>query len=329
MMPDPVDLSSIRSYAIRERGHKVRAAQQAGCPPRGAAFAQWWESLPPYLGAASLRKLAQAIVAARQAGRGVAWALGAHVVKVGCAPIVIDLIQKGWVSAVAMNGATAIHDFELATFGETSEEVADTIRDGRFGMVRETADFFAEAIRAAAQEGRGLGAAVGRLLHERRPAAGAASGPADRFGRGILGAAFAAGIPATVHVAFGTDTIHMHPQIDAAALGAATAVDFRLACAVVGGLGAASGGAVGGVWCNIGSAVLLPEVFLKAVSVARNLGHNLDAMITANLDMQSHYRPRENVIGRPVSKGHGLQIVGQHEILLPLLRQAIVELGPD
>ncbi len=311
----PLDLSRLSTFSIRERSHKVESARVAGLPPPGASFAEWLAACPPYLGIENLVAAVEAMVKARRASRGVAWALGAHVVKVGCGPIVADLIRRGVITAVAMNGATAIHDYELAMFGATSEEVGDTIRDGRFGMVRETADFFAEAARQGAQHDRGLGAACGDLLRDVKPPHADVS---------ILIAARQAGIPATVHVAIGTDTIHMHPQVDAAPLGAASGIDFRLACAAVAEL-AAAGDKTGGVWCNVGSAVILPEVFLKAVSVVRNLGHDLDAMTTVNLDMQRHYRPRQNVIGRPVSAGRGLEIIGQHEILLPLLRQAIIE----
>jgi len=315
-MARPVDLSRLKTFSISERGHKVESARVAGLPERGTTFAAWLASLPPYLGAESLRRGVEAMVAARRADRGVAWALGAHVVKVGCGTIVADLIRRKAITAIAMNGATAIHDYELATFGATSEEVADTIHDGRFGMVRETADFFGRAVAAAAKDDIGLGAATGRLLLSERSPNQHAS---------ILAAAAEAGVPATVHVALGTDTIHMHPQIDPGALGRASAVDFRLVCGVVSELGAAQPGGAAGVWCNVGSAVVLPEVFLKAVAVARNLGHSLDELVALNLDMQTHYRPRQNVIGRPVARGHGFEIIGQHEILLPLIRQALVE----
>jgi hypothetical protein len=316
MSTRPIDLDRLHTYSIDQRAHKVDSARLAGLPSKGSTFADWWSQLPPYLGASALRQAVDAIAAARRAERGVAWAIGAHVVKVGCGPIVADLIRRRLVTAVAMNGATAIHDYELAVFGATSEEVADTLRDGRFGMVRETADFFAQAVTRGAADERGLGAAAGRLLIEQQAPHRTAS---------VLAAAAEADIPATVHVAYGTDTIHVHPQIDPRALGQAAAIDFRRVCAVVCGLGAAAPGAVGGVWCNIGSAVILPEVFLKAVAVARNLGHDLDAMTTVNLDMQPHYRPRQNVIGRPVQRGRGLEVIGHHELLLPLLRQALIE----
>ncbi|MFO0973445.1 MAG: hypothetical protein U1A27_08420 [Phycisphaerae bacterium] len=310
----PIDLSRVRTFPVARRSHKVDAGRLAGVPDAGARFGDWLASLPDFLGVTELRAAVEAVVAARRADRPVVMALGAHVVKVGCSPVVIDLMRRGVVTALALNGATAIHDVELALFGETSEEVADTIRDGRFGMVRETPEFFAAAL--AAGRARGLGAALGAALRSQSAPHGELS---------LLRTAAELSLPATVHVALGTDTIHMHPQVDPGALGEASGVDFRLACAVVAGLGAGDAGGAGGVWCNVGSAALLPEVFLKAVSVARNLGHNLDAMHTLNLDMQRHYRPQQNVIGRPVAPGHGHELIGQHEILLPLLRQAVVE----
>lgn len=315
----PVDLRRLRTFSIARRAHKVARDAVAGLPPPDARFAEWWKSLPDLLATRELRAVVDAILAARRADRPVVFALGAHVVKAGCSPIIVDLIQRGLATAVAVNGATALHDAELTLFGETSEEVGDTIHSGRFGMVRETAGFFAQAAARGATPNLGLGAAIGELLRARDRSAP---------GRSILAAAHAAGIPATVHVALGTDTVHMHPQVDAAQLGAASATDFRLICAVVADMAATRRNAAGGVWCNVGSAVLLPEVFLKAVAVARNLGHNLDAIHTANFDMIRHYRPRQNVIGRPVRPGHGHEIVGHHELMLPLLRQALLDSQP-
>jgi len=312
----PIDLGRLKTFSVEQRAHKVEHGAVAACPPAGASFEEWMASLPSFLGAAKLRAIVEAIVQARRADRPVVFAMGAHVVKVGCGPVVVDLIRRGVVTAVAFNGAGAIHEVELACVGQTSEEVAETLRDGRFGMVRETPDFFAAAVGLAAERGIGLGAAVGQRIIERQ---------CPHAELSILAAACRAGIPATVHVAMGTDTIHMHPQIDAALLGRATMDDFRLACSVVADLGSATSEAPGGVWCNIGSAVILPEVFLKAVSVARNVGANLDAMVTANLDMLSHYRPRQNVVLRPPLPGKGHELIGHHEIMLPLLRQAIVE----
>ncbi len=313
----PADLSKLNTYSVGGRAHRFDVRGLAGLPAKGASFLEWWEALPPLLGASAIRQLATAIVEARRADRPVVMAMGAHVVKVGCSPVICDLIRRGVVTAVAMNGATAIHDIEVAVFGETSEDVADTIRDGRFGMVEETPKFFADALAAASSADIGLGEVLGNhLLTAKSPQAE----------HSILAVARQAGIPATVHVAIGTDTIHMHPSMADSDLAGRSMNDFRLVCSVVGDMAAASPGASAGVWCNVGSAVLLPEVFLKAVAVARNLGSDLDEITTANLDMIRHYRPSENVIGRPVKKGKGHQIIGHHEIMLPMLRQAIVEM---
>jgi hypothetical protein len=247
--------------------------------------------------------------------------MGGHVVKVGCSPIAVDLIRRGIVSAVACNGAFAIHDVEMATGGQTSEEVAETIRDGSFGFVHETLTFFGKATALADARGIGLGEAVGRSL---------ISAQAPYLERSVLAAAVEASIPASVHVAVGTDTVHMSDAADGAQIGAASLRDFRLICSVVADLGARGDLPDGGVWLNVGSAVVMPEVFLKAVSVARNLGADLDAMTTANFDMLRHYRPTVNVVTRPVTAGRGHEVIGHHEILLPLLRQAVLEgLGPE
>ncbi|MBK9129286.1 MAG: hypothetical protein IPM13_16020 [Phycisphaerales bacterium] len=318
----PLDWSRLRMRSREVRAHKVAAACVAGTPPPRASFAEWLASLPHFLGAEELRRTADAIVGARRAGRPVVFAFGGHVIKTGCGPIVIDLIQRGIVTALATNGSGAIHDLELAEAGQTSEEVAETIRDGTFGFVHETCDRMNAAARDGAA-GDGLGRALGRLV---------ANGAVPFKHLSVFAAAFEAGIPVTVHVALGTDTVHMPAAADGAAIGAATMHDFRTLCEVVAAMGAeqgearpGGGAAAGGVWLNVGSAVILPEVFLKAVSVARNLGFPLRGMHTANFDMLRHYRPTQNVLVRPVEPGHGHAVVGQHEILLPLLRQAVIE----
>jgi hypothetical protein len=298
-----------------EREHKVQVAALAKTPPSGSSFAEFFGSLPAFLGAEQLRQTVQAVVAARRADRPVVFAFGGHVVKTGCSPIVIDLIERGVVTAVASNGSGAIHDLELAEIGATSEDVGETIRDGSFGMVRETCERMNQAA-ARGAAGSGLGRALGELIR---------AGDAPYKNLSIYAAAAGADIPASVHVAIGTDTVHMHAEADGAAIGAATMADFRMVCAVVANLGAGPAEKAGGVWLNVGSAVVLPEVFLKAVSVARNLGHNLDAMHSANFDMLQHYRPAQNVTGRPVREGHGHTVTAPHEILLPLFRQAVLE----
>lgn len=320
----PVDPARIKTYSVQNRSHKSATTAAAKLTDVGASSADLLDSMPGFLGASAFRGVVSAIVDAVQGDRPVVAAFGAHVIKVGCAAILVDLIRRGVVKAIACNGACAIHDAELAMFGETSEEVAETIRDGTFGMVSETMAFFDQVVSVASNDRCGLGEATGKVLIDRE---------APNRNQSVFVAAREAGIPATVHVAFGTDTIHVSPGLDAAALGVATMHDFRLICDVVSDLGASKDdaggvgvvGRVGGVWLNIGSAVLLPEVFLKAVSVARNMGVNLDAMSTANFDMIRHYRPHQNVVTRPVRAGRGFEVIGHHEILLPLLRQAVIE----
>ncbi len=313
--PPPLDFSALRLKSRRQRAHKVELSAVGRVTAAGSSFRQWFDALPDLLGARELRRTVEVVVAARKVRRPVVLAFGGHVIKTGCSPLVIDLIERGVITALASNGSGAIHDLELAETGATSEEVADTIRDGSFGMVRETCERMNAAARRGA-DGRGLGRALGELLD---------AGDAPHKDLSLFAAAARAGIPATVHVALGTDTVHVHPEADGAAIGAATMADFRTICAVVAQLGAEKEGGVGGVWLNVGSAVVLPEVFLKAVAVARNLGHNLDAMDTANFDMHHHYRPTQNVITRPVEPGHGHAVIGHHELLLPLLRQAVLE----
>ncbi len=312
----PIDLTRIKTYSARRRQHKASVKDLASLPHSGASAAELLASWPDCLGAAAFRRVVAAIVAAVRHDRPVVAAFGAHVLKVGCGPILIDLIRRGVVKAVACNGACAIHDVELATLGETSEEVAKTIEDGTFGMVAETLAFFDEVAALVRRESIGLGAAVGQLLIDQE---------APHRHQSVFAAARETEIPACVHVAFGTDTVHASGGADGSALGAASMHDFRLICDVVSDLGAVGGSKVGGVWLNIGSAVVLPEVFLKAVSVARNMGADLDCMTTANFDMIRHYRPHQNVVTRPVVPGRGHEVIGQHEILLPLLRQAVIE----
>jgi hypothetical protein len=312
----PIDPSRIKTYAIKRRRHKASVNGMASLPEPGASAVELLDSMPDFLGAVALRRVVSAIVEAVRHDRPVVTAFGAHVVKVGCGPILVDLIRRGVIKAVVCNGACAIHDVELATIGETSEEVADTIRDGTFGMASDTMEFFDTAAERAQRDSVGLGATVGRLLIERE---------APHRDRSVFTAAAEASIPACIHLALGTDTVHVSAGADGSALGAASMYDFRLVCDVVSDLGAVGASQVGGVWLNIGSAVVLPEVFLKAVSVARNLGADLDCMTTADFDMIRHYRPHENVVTRPVTAGRGYEVTGHHEILLPLLRQAVIE----
>ncbi|MGB9612051.1 MAG: hypothetical protein ACPL7M_13860, partial [Bryobacteraceae bacterium] len=268
---------------------------------------------PRLLAAESLRAVVAAIVEARRRGRAILWGLGGHVVKCGLAPVFVDLMDRGFVTALAMNGATSIHDFEIGLAGATSEDVEAVLPDGRFGSAEETGRLMNEAIAAAARDGIGMGEALGAALDRLAPAQFAPFS--------LLLQAWRRSVPVTVHVALGTDTPHTHPAASGAAIGAASHQDFRLFCSLVRGIHD------GGVYVNVGSAVVLPEVFLKAVSVVRNLGFPLAGFTTANFDFIQHYRPRLNVVERPHARsgGAGHSITGHHEILVPLVAALLAE----
>ena len=304
----PADLSGVRTYPLRDRVHKVGVAQFASPVDGKGTLGAFLDGLPRLLGAQTLRDLADAIVTARQAGRPVVLAMGAHVIKVGLGPVVVQLLEEGTVTALALNGAGAIHDWEVAAVGATSEDVPAVLHQGRFGMAAETGAALNGAAAEAAAKGMGFGESLGRRMVE-----------ADLPHRAVsvLARAFELSIPVTVHVALGSDIVHQHPSADGAAIGQATFTDFRRLVTVVSQLS-------GGVWINCGSAVQLPETFLKALSVAENLGHAIEGFATANLDMIRHYRTEENVLRRPTQgKGRAFALTGQHEILLPLLAAAI------
>lgn len=310
----PINLNNIKTREVSQRDHRSQIGSSAVLTNKNATVRELIASLPCFLGANQFDGIVNQIVRAYRAGRPVVAAFGGHVVKVGCSPIIIDLIERGIINAVCTNGSGAIHDAEMAMYGETSENVGDGIVDGTFGMVKETFDFFANAIDSSTEYG--LGWTTGHLLAQHRK---------PYVSKSILAACCLKAIPCCVHVALGTDTIHMNDKIDTAKLGRASMHDFKLICDVVSDLGSEKGQNVGGVWLNIGSAVILPEVFLKAVAVARNLGFPLNHMVTANFDMLRHYRPHQNVISRPVAPGYGFEVIGHHEIMLPLLRQAIID----
>ncbi len=306
----PIDLTRVKTYSLADRPRKVTTMAFASGWTRGASFAAFLERLPDILAAADLKAAVAAIVAAHQKHRPVIFGMGAHVIKVGLGPVVVDLMERGVITGVAMNGAGIIHDAELAMAGRTSEDVGPALDDGSFGMAEETSAVIAGALEAAVPGETGLGRAVGAML--------LASGfPFTE--QSILAAGARLGVPVTVHVAIGTDIIHMHPDFDAARAGAASHVDFRILAAQVAHLEA-------GVYINAGSAVILPEVFLKAVSLARNLGHRLDAFTTVNLDFMRHYRPSVNVVQRPTARGgRGISLIGHHEIMLPLIAAGVIE----
>jgi len=307
----PIDVSRVKTFPTSQRDHKVELSGLAKLPGKGASAGEFLASLPDFLGAAQLRGLAGVIAAAVQKNRPVFFALGAHVIKVGCSPIIIDLMRRQILSGIVLNGAGGIHDFEMAWQGKTSEDVGANLRSGRFGMTAEAPQCLAEAARRGSKEGIGLATALGQIINERRLAHREIS---------LLGKAWEYGKVATMHVALGTDTVHMTAEADGAAIGAASLIDFRKACSAVADLGG------GGVWVNVGSAVVLPEVFLKAVSVARNVGADLDEMYTGNLDMLVHYRVQQNVLTRPVQAGHSFNVIGHHEITLPLLRMWLLQM---
>jgi hypothetical protein len=303
--PRPLDTNGLHTYELASRPSKV-FHDELGMPlPAGASVEDWLESLPRQLAGLQVRKVRDHLMRAYSERNTVVAAIGGHVIKTGCGPYLVDWIQKGLVKAVALNGAAAIHDFELALVGKTSEDVSASLREGRFGMARETADAFALAALAGAQAETGLGAALGRHLDGLRLAHPECS---------VVLAAYRAGIPCTIHVALGTDVVHMHPHVSGAALGEASLLDFRHLCRVVTGL-------KNGVWLNLGSAVLLPEVLLKAVSVAHNFGHELEGLVTVNVDKETRYRSTVNVLQRPGAEG--IELTGHHEVLLPLLHAAL------
>jgi len=315
----PVTLGGVRTYPLSARKSKVTASDLAKPAARGASFTKFLASLPKILAAQDLRDLASSIHAARKQGKAILWGIGGHVIKVGLAPVLIDLMEKGYVTGIAMNGAALIHDFEIAMAGNTSEDVEAAIGKGQFGMAHETGWGINEIAKLAHRIRIGYGEAAGQYL---------TSGIAEpRFPQlSLLIAAYKKRIPVTIHLAIGTDITHMHPSAEGAALGDASLHDFRLFCAMVQQMDA------GGVYLNWGSAVLLPEVFLKAVSVVRNLGVPLHSITTANFDFIQHYRPIMNVVKRPTAASNrkrgqgskGFAITGHHELMLPLLAAALI-----
>ena len=304
-------LDDVHTYPLASRPSKVTVEQFARVPPPGATVAEWLDSLPEQLAGRDLKRAVAAMRAARAAGRPVIWGLGGHVVKTGLAPVLIDLMWRGYVSALALNGAAMIHDFEIAVGGQTSEDVDAALGPGTFGMAEETAVWLNGAVNAGVAQGRGLGESVVRWL---------ASSPDVRHApASLLCAAARHEVPVTVHVAVGTDIVHMHPVASGAAIGEGSLRDFRYFTASVSRL-------AGGIYVNCGSAVVLPEVFLKAVALVRNRGVALDGLTTLNLDFIRHYRPQTNVVQRPTRGiGQGLALVGHHEIMIPLLAAALRE----
>jgi len=306
----PVSLKKVRTYPLEKRKSKVSFNVLATPPLKGDTFIGFIRKLPDILAVNDFKSTVRAVVKARHNNRPVILGMGAHPIKVGLSPVIIDLMKKDIITAIATNGACIVHDFELSFIGRTSEDVQEELQKATFGMARETGRYLNRAIKEGAKKEYGIGKSVGELIYE--------SG--FRFKeKSIFATAYELNIPATVHVAIGTDIIHMHPDADGLAIGEGSLRDFRLLTAVVSDL-------EGGVYINLGSAVVMPEVFLKALTVARNLGSKVEDITTVNMDFIQHYRPRENVLRRPtIKKGSAYALTGHHEIMFPLLAGAIIE----
>lgn len=304
-----IDFAQLKTYSLKGRESKVTIDDFSRPHKKGGGFKDFFSSLPNVLASNHLKEVTAAIVLARKEKRPVMLGMGAHSIKVGLNPVIIDLMERGIVTSLSLNGAGIIHDFELALIGQTSEDVDREILSGAFGMAEETGRMLNGAITSAGRD-EGIGAAVGRMIQ---------TGDFPFKDKSLLAAGHRLGVPITVHVAIGTDIIHMHPSFDGAATGAAAHRDFQTFCSLVSDL-------EGGVYVNLGSAVLLPELFLKAVTLCRNLGHPLQHVTTVNMDFIQHYRPNTNVVRRPtLGGGRGFAITGHHEIMLPLLAAAIIE----
>ncbi len=309
---ESLDLSRIKTIPIAERGSKVRVTDFGDPVKGGKAFAKWLHALPDVLAVRRVRELKTAM---RRAVSGknkeIIWMIGAHVIKCGLSRYLIELMKKGYITSIAMNGAALIHDMEIAVFGETSEDVSRNLERGIFGFSAETASICFEAVSKGSEAERGLGEAAGAYLVKTK---------APHREYSLLAESYRLDVPATVHIALGTDIVHQHPGFDGAAWGELSMRDFRIFAARIENLGIS-----GGVALNVGSAVILPEVFLKALSVARNLGAGFDSITVCNMDMIHHYRPTENVLVRPAAfGGTAIQLTGRHEIMLPLLYSALL-----
>lgn len=315
----PIDLSEIKTIPLGTRENKVKLTDLGAPAKRGRTLSEFLSSLPAQLAAVDFHAIVKSVAEARRKDKPVIWAMGAHVIKCGLSPLVIDLLERNIITGIALNGAGSIHDIEMALIGETSEDVADGLETGLFGMAKETGAIFNETaslVLGSDKPDAGLGALLGRKLIEV---------DAPNVDVSILAAGARYGVPVTVHVAIGTDIVHMHPNASGEAIGKATFNDFKILCSSIAEMGD------GGVFLNIGSAVILPEVFLKALTVVRNLGRPVVNFTTVNLDMQQHYRPLQNVVKRPAgTSSRGYSLTGHHEIMLPLLAHAILEeIGDD
>ena len=308
-----IDLKKLKTYSIKERPSKTQIENLGKPLSSKAGVLKFLESLPKCLRADDFKRLLNSIVRAKRTGKPIIFMFGAHVIKCGLSPVLIDLMRNGFISVLATNGAGAIHDLEIAFWGKTSEEVERSIQDGSFGMAKETAEIFNQVSPFAQKENMGLGEAIGKRIWELK---------AKYRKHSLLANAFKLRIPVTVHVAFGTDIVHQHPNFDPSSTGAATHTDFKILANEISKLNN------GGVVLHFGSAVILPEVFLKALSVARNIKGRVEKFTTANFDMIQHYRPNINVVSRPTQRsGQGFSFSGHHEIMLPLLAWALKAMG--
>ncbi len=306
----PLDFTDLATYSVYDRHSKVSIDDFAEPLSPGMRVRELLSALPTQLAGADFPALIGRVATAIQKKRPVMLGMGAHVIKVGLNPILIDLMRRGMLTSIALNGAGIIHDAEIAMVGRTSEEVADVIGQGAFGAARETGEILNRAINNGAREDIGMGEAVGRALLEHK---------FPHNDQSLLAQAYTLGVPVTVHVAIGTDIIHIHPDADGAAIGKTSHRDFRLFCRLVSNLD-------GGVYLNVGSAVLLPEVFLKALTVSRNLGFTVKDITTANFDFIRHYRPATNVVHRPTLEGgRGFNFTGHHELMIPLFAAALLD----
>ncbi len=308
--PQPFSFKGLNTYSLYDRKSKVCVEDLGNPVDAGFSMKEFLQALPNILGARDLLEVAARWARAVNEGKKVIVAMGAHVIKVGLTPLLINLMKKKLIHGFALNGAGIIHDSELAMAGKTSEDVASVLGSGKFGAARETGKFLNDAIAVANRNGIGLGQAVGRQLLEN-------AFPYNEYS--LLAQAAAMDVPVTVHVAVGTDIIHIHPDADGAKIGEASFYDFRIYCSLVSRL-------QDGIYFNIGSAVLLPEVFLKALTAVRNLGHDVSRITTVNIDFMRQYRPLTNVVSRPTLEGgKGFNLTGHHEIMLPLLTAAVME----
>ncbi|RMD92198.1 MAG: hypothetical protein D6813_06320 [Calditrichaeota bacterium] len=308
---EKVDLSQVRTYSIDKRTSKIRVENLAKVYEKGTSLANFLKSLPNILKGLEFRELVAHIGNARRNHKPIIFMFGAHVIKVGLSPVLIDMMKHGFITALATHGAGAIHDVELSYFGHTSEDVVKGLADGTFGMVEETGKIINGAAEQATAEGLGYGESLGKRIIEDRP---------PNLDISLLANAYSLDVPVTLHVALGTDITHQQPTVNGAAIGKASLTDFQIFTRVVSQINE------GGVVINCGSSVILPEVFLKALTVARNLFGEIKNFVTANFDMFTHYRPAVNVLQRPIHQGgHSYQFIGHHEIMIPLLAASLKE----